>query len=120
MNSKLVFDVLCEDKVIASIKIKNNEVNVKSYPVIYKALHPFGACTSDSNVSIEYINDFFESRCFDRSRPDKDELLKELGLSDYEPIEIIKRTHGSMCHDFIWIRFEGEDLTWKDISNGRL
>ena len=36
-------------------------------------------------------------------------------LSEYNPYEIVKHTHGVSYNDFIWFRFPGEKLTSKDV-----
>ena len=36
-------------------------------------------------------------------------------LSEYNPYEIVKHTHGVSYNDFIWFRFLGEKLTSKDV-----
>lgn len=67
----------------------------------------------------ESIYDFIVSRCFEEARPDKYELLNRLGLTEYNPWEIVKVTHGRLWDDYLWIKFEGEDLTWKDVAYDR-
>ena len=41
--------------------------------------------------------------------------IKNIGLSEYNPYEIVKHTHGVSYNDFIWFRFPGEKLTSKDV-----
>ena len=65
--------------------------------------------------TINDVFDFLEERVFPRTRANADDLLKKLGLSKYEPIEIIKTTHGVMWEDFHWIKFEGEELTYDKV-----
>ena len=69
----------------------------------------------EKEVDFTMLEEFFESRCFERGRADKDELLRGLGLNSYEPLDIARITHGVLIDDFTWIRFEGETLTWHDI-----
>lgn len=107
------FDVLMKDTVMVHVHIEGTNVEVIHY--MDTPLAPFQM----DNVTIGIINRFFESRCFDESRPDKHILLDSLGLECYNPLEIVKKTHGFLLHDFIWVRFEGEDLTWEDVRYGR-
>jgi hypothetical protein len=46
-------------------------------------------------------------------------FLEDMGLSAYNPWEIVKITHGVMLEDFVWIRFDGEDLKWNDVKHVR-
>ena len=59
---------------------------------------------------------FFEDRCFPRTRANCDELLKELGLKEYNPYLICIKTRGQQWDDFYWIRFKGDIVEYKDIK----
>lgn len=66
-------------------------------------------------VTYEMVQRLLEWRCFSREREDCKELLECIGLKTYNPLAILKHTHGVMVDDFYWIRFDGEDLTFKDV-----
>lgn len=66
------------------------------------------------------ILDFLRTRCFEEGRPDKEELLAAMGIEEYDPLAITKKTHGRLMHDFFWIKWNGEDLTWEDILDEEL
>ena len=61
------------------------------------------------------LGKIFEMRCWEKGRPDIMGILKNIGLSEYNPYEIVKHTHGVSYNDFIWFRFPGEKLTSKDV-----
>ena len=46
---------------------------------------------------------------------DIQELLNRIGLSEYNPQQIVRRTHGVSYNDYIWFRFPGERLTSRDV-----
>ena len=46
---------------------------------------------------------FLEERCVPRQREGIREYLETLGLDEYDPWEIIKRTQGRMAEDQQWI-----------------
>ena len=46
---------------------------------------------------------FLEERCVPRERAGIREYLEALGLDEYDPLEIIKRTQGRMAEDDQWI-----------------
>lgn len=59
---------------------------------------------------------FLESRCFDRTCEDAQQLLKWYGLPEYLPLSICKKSYGIKSEDFLWIRFDGmEHLRYDDI-----
>ena len=49
---------------------------------------------------------FLEERCIPRQRDGLREYLEVLGLSDYDPIDIIKITAGRMAEDDQWMQIE--------------
>ena len=71
---------------------------------------------------IEYLNRdellciITVDRVFERSRPDRYLILDELGLEHFEPLLIAKKTHGTLWDDYNWLRFDGEELTFKDVQ----
>ena len=109
------FDTMWKNKVTAHVQIKDNQVNVTSYSdnVVENAfaIPPF---------DIFYVNQFIEGRCFEEGNADRNFFLADLGLSSYNPWEIVKKTHGFLWDDYMWIRFNGENLTWEDINLGKL
>ena len=71
---------------------------------------PFGInCTP----SMADVGELFESRCFPRERRNCDQLLADLGLDHYSPLEIVRKTHGRQLEDYCWIKFDGEDLDYE-------
>ena len=61
------------------------------------------------------MNKILEMRCFEKERGDIWEILEHLGLEEYNPQEMVKKTHGVSYNDYIWFRFPGENLTAKDV-----
>ncbi|MNC54956.1 hypothetical protein D3C75_1044590 [compost metagenome] len=66
-------------------------------------------------IQVSDVLDYFETRCFPRNRHHANKILQSMGLSEYVPTEIVKQTHGVMYEDYVWIRFEGENLTCVDV-----
>ena len=54
----------------------------------------------------EDFQNFLEERCVPRSRSGIREYLETIGVEEYNPIEIIKRTSGRMAEDNQWIKLE--------------
>ena len=76
-----------------------NELAVENYTdnVIHLA---FGSNTVPSWADYEA---FLEERCVPRSRDGIKNYLAEIGLDEYNPLEIIKKTKGKMSEDSQWI-----------------
>lgn len=49
---------------------------------------------------------FLEERCIPKSRAGLRDYLDTIGVENYEPLEIIKKTAGRMAEDQQWIRVE--------------
>lgn len=94
-------DVNLDTKEIVCVQIDQ----LRSHSVFGKRPH-----------TVEYLNEFLEERCVPRTRYNIKELLADWGLQEYNPLDICKRTHGVMSADDLWIRFEGEDLKYKDVA----
>lgn len=105
------FEVLYKDTVAAKVAIKGSKTYIKRFddcPIHYL----FPAEEMDTYGALEIL----EGRCFPRNRDNVDDLLQRLGLEHYHPLDIIRKTHGLMRNDYVWIRFEGEDLTYDDVK----
>ncbi len=107
------FSAMWKDELTAEVEFSypENYVKVKNYSNDVIKI-PFGV---NNNPNIRDLEDFLEDRCFPRERHNCKEILRELGLMMYDPIEIIKITHGIILEDFMWIKFYGEDLNYEDV-----
>ncbi len=54
----------------------------------------------------EDFQNFLEERCLPKSRSGIREYLEAIGVEEYNPLEIIKKTSGRMAEDNQWIRLE--------------
>lgn len=111
------FDVMWKDDVIASVSITNNRKDIKIKKFnndIYKQPFMYG------KMDLDRVYQFISYRCFEEGRGDKEELLELLGLEEYNPWEIIKKTHGRLFEDYLWVRFPEDNIKWEDISYGQL
>lgn len=113
MDKMLIFDYMEKDILRTHVEVnrETGEVTAINYTddIMSQA---FGL----RPLTIENVNFLFESRCFSRNRPDKQELLESIGLNQFCPYDIVRKTHGKMWTDWFWLRFEGETWTWEDIS----
>ena len=49
---------------------------------------------------------FLEDRCFPRTRDKLKLVLEDVGVDHYDPLLIIRKTHGRMAEDHAWIDIE--------------
>lgn len=110
MLSDYSFEVFWRDEITARVSVKGSKVHVSRY-----CEHPVKQLFAKENMTRYQLNKILEMRCFEKERGDIRQILEHLGLKEYNPQEIVKRTHGVSYNDYIWFRFPGENLTAKDV-----
>jgi len=111
----LRFQYMERDQVTADVQV-DYETKTVIYTPHTKDIYalPFG---TRMNPTIADVSRFFQSRCFPKERRNCKQLLEDLGLEEYNPLEIVKKTHGRQLEDYCWIKFEGEKLDYnRDIK----
>ena len=51
------------------------------------------------------FENFLRDRCFPQTRGNYKELLQDMGLTDYDPLQIAEKTKGRLADDEMWLRF---------------
>lgn len=105
------FEVLYKDTVTAKVEIRGNKTHIKRFDKC-----PIHCLFPTEEMDTYGALEILEGRCFPRNRDNLEELLHKLGLKTYHPLDIIRKTHGLMRNDFVWIRFQGENLKYDDIK----
>ncbi len=115
MIDYMKFDVMHFDEVIASVNLKPKNIElpyVKNYVTGFnKQFSP----DMEGPITIEELEKWLKWRTFPPTRANADELLEALGLNAYNRWAIVRKTHGVMADDEIWLRFQGETLKHKDV-----
>ena len=111
MINMVRFQYMFQNQVTADVEFdySTKEVQYKTYTDnIY--LLPFGV---NMKPKIPDVSRFLESRCFPKERRNRNQLLEDLELDAFVPLEIVRKTHGILLEDYCWIRFEREDLEYE-------
>lgn len=110
------FEILLRDEKLADVELNpNGELGtLKITQYVEGIFRQFQK--PDEEVTNQDFHKWLEWRTFPPERFGLDGLLEELGIPQYSRLAIIKKTHAVMGHDDIWIRFDGEELTFKDVS----
>ena len=99
-----------EDDLKADIYVKNGTFSIKKYD------NRLGYQLFLANdIDAIYLKQIFETRIFSKKRPDKEELLNSLGLSEYDEYDIVKKTHGATHKDKFWFKFDDEKISYNDV-----
>ncbi len=64
------------------------------------------------------FEDFLKERCFPENRHHIELNLRALGLSEYNPLEICKRTNGRMVNDNMWMTIDEDEDLAKTVLSG--
>lgn len=107
----IIFDYMNKNEICSHVEVNLKTMEIKCTD--YTDFLPntvFGLCPH----TIEYLNIFFEDRCFPRHRADVDILLDIIGLKEYNPYDIVKISQGKMISDCCWIKFDWDNSVWDD------
>lgn len=109
-------EILCfwADELVAYVKINQNKVKVQRLTD-----HPVKQIFHTDEMDVFYFSTVLETRCWQRDCRNIDNYLKKLDIPYYDPLAIVKKTHGVSYNDFLWFKFNGERLTWKDVAPRR-
>lgn len=111
----LKFYWMSGDEVCTEVEVYTNPFRVDYTNITNNKLKMF--CFPGHDITKDWLAGFFESRVWSSHRPDSNELLNNIGLINFNPLDIIKFTHGVLTSDNFWIKFENEwDLKYKDVK----
>ena len=105
------FLLMWGDEVISSVQVGDINVHIDRF-----ILHPVKQIFYADIISRFEFGEILRHRCWDENRPDMKILLGMIGLDEFNPYEICKKTHGKMVQDMTWFKFEGETLTYKELT----
>lgn len=110
-------EMLCfwKDELVSYVTVKNNKARIQRFTD-----HPVKQIFCDEEIDVFRLSTILETRCWQRDCRNIDNYLKKLDIPYYDPLAIVKKTHGVSYNDFLWFRFNGENLTWKDVAPRRL
>ena len=104
------FLLMWEDEVIASIRVGETTVKIQRFDV-----NPIKQIFYKDEISRFEFGEILRRRCWDEHRPDIKEILKMIGLDEFNPYKICMITHGKMVQDKTWFKFEGETICYADL-----
>lgn len=105
------FSVYWADEKTADVKIESNRALIKRY-----SDSPIKQIFASDNISLYELGEILRSRCWDEHRENLEKYLQKMGLSEFNPYEICRKTHGVMFQDKIWFKYKNEKLSWNDVK----
>ncbi len=110
----LEFTCYWKDEPVSEVHISKLRASIKRF-----VKHPVKQLFPDEETDVYRLSEILKSRCWQEDRADIDAYLKKLGLTYYDPLEIVKKTHGVSYNDFLWFQFRGENLSWNKVAPKR-
>lgn len=110
-NTELFMECYWKNEKTATVRLDKQYAYITRY-----TNHPGKQIFYSDKISRFEFGEILEDRCWDKHRPDIDQILESLGIDEFNPYEICKRTHGKMMQDKIWFRFPGEILKFEDLK----
>lgn len=110
LDDEFTFEVFWKNELSSRVSVHKSKVHVSRY-----IIHPIRQIFHADTITRHQLMEALRLRCFEEGRADIDVKLAAIGLTEYDPLEIVRRTHGVSYNDFIWIRFPGEKLRAEDV-----
>ncbi len=113
-SNKERIEVFFRDQLISvmSVDYKAKTIELENYSDDWMIL-PFGKNNAPDWSDYLYM---LSNRVFPKERPSCKLLLKLYNLETYDPDAICRKTHGVMNDDYMWFRYPGEKVTFKDVK----
>ena len=110
-NTELFMETYWKNEKTATVRLDEKYAYITRYTT-----HPVKQIFYADKITRFEFGGILQDRCWDEKRPDLKQLLAYIGLKEFNPYEICKRTHGKMEQDSIWFRFPGEILTYEEVK----
>lgn len=115
MIDYMKFDVMWMNQIIATVDLKPANGGTPYVKNFIEGFNKQFSPTPEGHITLEELERWLKWRTFPPTRSNTDELLRSLGLSTYNRWAIVQKTHGVMADDEIWLHFNGENLSHKDV-----
>ncbi len=102
-------DIYHKNQKVGRLEIINNKLVKNEVYTNNLLLHPF-----PRTKTLMGITSALKERVICKERATK-EILDSMGLKEYNVYAILRNTHGVDTDDFIWFKYDGEDITWDDV-----
>ena len=96
--------LMYQNKPCTAIDVNFLENKIKIQNYTKDILHRAFGVTEDPTW--EDFQIFLEDRCFPKTRGNVKTILMEMGLRDYDPLQIVEKTNGRTAEDDLWLKFQ--------------
>lgn len=89
-------------------KISSRLLVDKPILVVPKIIYP-------DRITFQTFDEFLCLRLPSKYRADIDDIVKRYGLREFNPYAMCKKSHGRNMTDFLWMKFDDEEVSFNDI-----
>ena len=124
MNKIDVYDLMMFNTPIGEFKVENTDrgrrfkITLKQEFIGDFRLRTLTPLQENGVVDDEGVRTYIKGRVVPRNRTSIDRILKDMGLSEYDPYLIFRHNRGSKDTDDTWVRFN-EDERFEDFHPRR-
>lgn len=113
-----IYNIMFKDILVATVKTNEKNIVEKIEKYVEDGpIQPFWGSTNQSPAMLtSRFFTFLKDRCYEDGRANLKEILDSVNLESNNPYEWVKISHGVTYEDFFWIKFENENITWKDVK----
>lgn len=101
---QLFFEAFWGDELVSRVWI----VEKGHYKVDRISKSPIKQMFARENITEAELCNVLKDRCWEEDRPDYPRILEVYGLTEFNPIELVKKTHGKSCNDPLYLKFADE------------
>ena len=108
----MMYHIMWKNKNIADVDLNldKKHIHMKKYDTGTRIQFFPG-----DSITIYQFYAFLKSRCYEDDRADLKDILKQAEMESNNPYEWVKLTHGVTWEDYMWIKFDNEDITWEEV-----
>jgi len=97
------FSVYYSNRLVADVFARDEDVRLYRYET-----NPAMQLFYTDNITRYELGEVLTSRCWDEGRENLNLYLDKIGVAEYNPYLICRKTHGIMLSDSFWFKFLGE------------
>lgn len=103
-----------KENLVTDIWIENEQIKIKRYD--NRIGHQLFLMPDTSNITKKEFLEIMELRAIPKTRDGIERILNYLGLEKYDLMKLLRKTHGVSGNDFLWLRFDNENICYNDVK----
>ena len=108
----MIYHIMWRDEPVADVDLSDDHKEIRLTKIMPPGLkQPF----SGGEFNIRRFYNFLKDRCYEDGRADLQEILAQAGMTENNPYQWVRLTHGVTWDDFFWIKVDDEQISFDDV-----